>query len=561
MANSAAGGGDARQAKARLPAKLALPRLRYRLACLVYALPLYELSLRSTATRGSCPTVPDSWPGKAQLGQEIVKGRFLLGGQKVALKLDFRQSGLPEGALAELHGFSWLRHLRAYGGDAARRRARELVTAWIPQQRRWSRQVWAPEVIGDRIANLMGHYEFFAASGEVALRQSLLRSIARQAKHLSRCMPAGLTGSALIAVAKGLIVSGACLAEGRPYLDQGCQLLTKILPKQVLADGGHLERSPASQLRVLRDLLDIRAWLHLAEVETPPALVDAIQQMGPLLKLLQHPDGGLGLFNGAAEEEGLMVDLVLQRASGRPRQLLSGPQSGFQRLQAGRLSVLVDAGRPPGPGLDQLTQAGTLALEVTAGRQRLIVNCGAFANDAEWGPLLKGTAAHSTVTVEERNSSEVLIGGGLGRRPGQVTCRRDDRSGSQLLEMSHDGYVPLFGLEHHRRLALSEDGEALVGEDRLTGGGARLAYAVRFHLHPSVQATLIQGGSACLLRLPRGEGWRFRTQDMEIALEQSIYFGRVEDPRRSLQIVLSGETDEQGATALWWLQREAQPKR
>jgi len=44
-----------------------------------------------------------------------------------------------------------------------------------------------------------------------------------------------------------------------------------------------------------------------------------------------------------------MVELVLQQASGRPRQLLSGPQCGFQRLQVGRLAVLVDAGRPPGP--------------------------------------------------------------------------------------------------------------------------------------------------------------------------------------------------------------------
>lgn len=541
----------------RLPAKLALARSRYSLACLLYSLPFYELTLRSTATRGSCPTVPDSWPGIAQQGQEIVQGRFLLGGVRTNLKTEFNQIRLPPGALAELHSFAWLRHLRAYGGDAARRRARELVTAWIQQQRRWSRRVWEPELLAERIANLMGHYEFFAASGEVALRQSLLRSIARQAKHLSRCMPAGLSGSALVTAAKGLVVSGACLAEGRPYLEQGCTLLSKILPRQVLADGGYLERSPATQLRVLRDLLDIRAWLHLAEVETPPALIDAIQQMGPLLKLMQHPDGGLALFNGAAEEEGLMVDLVLQRASGRPRQLLSGPQSGFQRLQAGRLSVLADAGRPPGPGLDRIAQAGTLAIEVTAGRQRLIVNCGAFANDPEWGQLLKGTAAHSTVTLAERNSSEVLDGGGLGRRPRQVSCRRD----GQLLEMSHDGYVPLFGVEHHRRLALSEDGEALVGEDRLSGSSDGLTYAVRFHLHPSVQATLIQGGSACLLRLPRGEGWRFRTQDMEIALEQSIYFGRTEEPRRSLQIVLNGVLDPQGTTALWWLQRENQAKR
>ncbi len=544
-----------------LPIRLNLPRWRYELACLAYALPLYEQTLSRTASRGDCASVSDSWPGNGHRGQEIVKGRLSLGGVSVALKTEFPAKGLPEGALAELHGFAWLRHLRAYGGDAARRRARELVSAWLQQNRGWSRVAWAPPVLGERIANLMGHYEFFAASGEIALRQSLLRSVGRQAKHLSRCLPAGLTGFDLITSAKGLVVAGASLPEGRAYLDQACAILNKALPRQVMADGGHLERSPAIQLRVLRDLLDIRAWLLLAEIEPPVPLLDAIQQMGPLLKLLQHGDGGLALFNGASEEEGLMVDLVLQRAIGRPRQILSGPQSGFQRLQGGRLSVLADAGRPPAAGLDRMTHAGTLAIEVTAGRQRLIVNCGSFPNEPKWAPLLRGTAAHSTLILDEKNSAEILDAGGLGRRPQVVTCRRDERDGSQLLEMSHDGYKPLFGIVHHRRLALSEDGEALVGEDRLVGGRSGLAYSVRFHLHPSVQATLSQGGGACLLRMPRGEGWRFRTQDMEIALEQSIYFGRPEEPRRSLQIVLNGVTGAEGTTALWWLQREDRVKR
>lgn len=550
----AAGAGGQRQAP---PLRLRLHRIGYSLSCLLFALPLYEVSLGGTATRSAAATVPDSWPGNGQLGQEIVQGRLQLGGVGAALKTDFRLRSLSPAARAELHGFAWLRHLRAYGGDAARRRARELVTAWIAQQRAWSSEVWQPAVIGERIANLMGHYEFFAASGEIALRQSLLRSVARQARHLSRCLPAGLAGSALVRAVKGLVVAGASLREGRPYLAQATAILARSLPRQVRADGGHLERSPASQLAVLRDLLDIRAWLHLAEVQPPPALIDAIQQMGPLLKLLQHPDGGLALFNGATEDEGLMVDLVLQRASGRPRQLLSGPQSGFQRLQAGRLSVLVDAGRPPEPGYDEFAQAGTLSFEATAGRQRMIVNCGAFPGDPQWGPLLRGTAAHSTLTLGEHNSSQVVKRGGLGRRPQQVLCRREERDGSQYLDMSHDGYQPLFGVEHHRRLVLSEDGEALIGEDRLEGGRAGLRFALRFHLHPSVQATLNQAGSACLLRLPRGEGWRFRVQERAIALEQSIYFGRPEEPRRGLQIVLSGETEGQGATVVWWLQREA----
>ena len=39
--------------------------------------------------------------------------------------------------------------------------------------------------------------------------------------------------------------------------------------------------------------------------------------------------------------------------------------------------MVVDCGAPPGPGTDRLAHASTLSLELSVGRDRLIVNCGA----------------------------------------------------------------------------------------------------------------------------------------------------------------------------------------
>ena len=65
-------------------------------------------------------------------------------------------------------------------------------------------------------------------------------------------------------------------------------------------------------------------------------------------------------------------------------------------------------------------------------------------------------------------------------------------------------------------------------------------FALRFHLHPSVQASLQGEGEAVLLRLPSGQSWRFRAEGGEMALEESVYMGGSE-PRRTEQIVLSGD--------------------
>src|SRR3546814_19084616 len=88
--------------------------------------------------------------------------------------------------------------------------------------------------------------------------------------------------------------------------------------------------------------------------------------------------------------------------------------------------------------------------------------------------------------------------GGIGARRAAVACRRDEAGGSIWLETSHDGYLPVFGLTHHRRLFLSASGDDLRGEDRFTAetsGAARPGdVALRFHLHPDVQAMAAQDG-------------------------------------------------------------------
>ena len=105
-------------------------------------------------------------------------------------------------------------------------------------------------------------------------------------------------------------------------------------------------------MAVLRDLIDVRAALNADGLQVPEALHLAIDAMAPFLRLLQHGDGGLALFNDGSEEDGWRVDMVLQRAGGGKRPLMDAPQGGFQRLQAGRTILLIDAGEPPPPGYD-----------------------------------------------------------------------------------------------------------------------------------------------------------------------------------------------------------------
>jgi len=561
---------------AQLPRGLALARLGYDLKRPLFALPLYAYSLSAPPGTGLRVTPPDAWPGDAALGTEIVRGSFFLAGRRIEHPAPrWAPAGVRGPWLDELHGFAWLRDLRAVGGDAARRAARDLVADWLDTNARWNATAWAPLTTGRRLASWIGCYDFYAASAEIDFRHRLLAGIGRQAQHLDRVLPAGLAGADLIAALKGLILAGVCLPQGDAWLRHGLRLLCRELPRQVLADGGHVERSPVRHLAVLRDLVDLRATLarleslatepagggpgqrHGGAQVVPPELQAAVEGMAAAGRALLHGDGGLALFNGSAEADAWQVDLVLQRAGGRRRAARSVPESGFQRLRGGRVLLLVDAAGPPPRGLDAAAHAGTASFEMSVGRERLIVNCGARPEDPAWAGPARATAAHSTLVVADTNSSEVLPDG-LGRRARVIDWRREEVEGDLRLEVAHDGYVAGFGLVHRRRFDLSSDGSVLSGEDRLQPGHAGrdgIPFAVRFHLHPDVQASLVGGGRTVLLRLPKGGGWQFQAEGAQITLEPGIYLGQRPALRRNLQIVLSGMTEPRGAAVAWRLAR------
>ncbi|MFQ5954985.1 MAG: heparinase II/III family protein [Kiloniellales bacterium] len=552
----------------------ALRRLWHGALRLFFQTPLYRVTLIGPAPPELAAVPPDPWPGDAARGADILRREFAFAGKTVRCPeaMSWTPAGVPPAWLVDLHGFAWIGDLRAVAGDSARRRTRELVADWIERHRRWDPLVWRPDVLGRRLSNWLGQYEFFCASADDAFRARFFLGLARQARHLARVAAmADAEGDRLGAI-KGALYCAVCLPAsrwgggGEARLKASLRLLEQELDRCLLSDGGHAARSPSLQVRALRDLVDIRAALGAGGRAAPGTLQSAIDRMAPMVRFLRHGDGGLALFNDSCEEDGGLIDLVLAQADARGKAPARASHSGFERIRAGRTLILMDVGAPPPPGLDRHAHAGTLSLEMSVGKERLIVNCGAApAGHAAWRRAQRTTAAHSTLTLADTNAAELLDDDGLGRRPQVVHCQRDEVDGEVWLDASHDGYVPAFNLVHHRRIYLSDAGDDLRGEDGLVparpaaGDPARHPFVLRFHLHPQVQAAMVQDGSAALLRLPGGTGWRLRMSGGRMSLEEDTYLGTRGQMRRSQQVVIRGMTGDAngpGALIRWALQRE-----
>lgn len=507
----------------------------------------------------------DLWPGDAARGALLMREEFESFGTTHRLDCSPEAAsgwGPEAGPIAwraAAHGFAWLRDLRALGTDAARTRARDLAEDWLGRGAEED-LAQAPEVAAARVSAWLGHWDFLAATADDAFRKRLLIRLAQDARGVVSSLPAEAMHRGALVTLKGAIAAAVALEE-EAWMTRALRFLPGELERQFHPDGGHVERSPQQQLLALQDLIEIRNLLNGAGINPPGLLATVLERAGQALRLFRHGDGGLAQFNGTREEGAGLVDLVLTQGQARGRAPMLLEESGFHRLQAGRTLVIADAAAPPPArakdaasglprGADRHAHAGTLSFEMSVGRDRLIVNCGAAPGaPGEWRDALRATAAHSTLILAETNSSE-LKDEGLGRRPERVEQERHEANGAQWLEASHDGWRKPFGAVHRRRLYLAETGDDLRGEDiiEMAEPGARPpGFVLRFHLHPGVTASPQQDEQMVLLRLPSGQGWQLRAKGAVVSLEDSLYLGG--ELRRNRQVVLAAEP---GADTVQW---------
>jgi len=251
---------------------------------------------------------------------------------------------------------------------------------------------------------------------------------------------------------------------------------------------------------------------------------------------------------------------------GLTAQAATGPgQCAKPRWINGRTTVETE---PEMPSLNA-SQRVFYLFEMSAGAHRLIVNCGAGQGDDErWALALRATAAHSTLILGDASSGVILPPGAIRRAlgarliagPNGVKTRRSDNAQGTVIEARHEFYLPRFGVVHRRRLHLSPKGLVLTGSDHLTslrqrkGRRSALRFAVRFHIHPDVRVSLAQGGGSVILKLPSGEGWRFRCGGGALSIEESVYLGGG-TLRRCEQLVIGGDLRGEEADCAWMLEQ------
>ena len=496
---------------------------------------------------------------RADRGEPLLQGVWRYGGETLDVGPDGSPWSVasPSVAFAErLHAFDWIGDLCALGPEGLVR-ARKLLSGWIDEFGGWNGFSWRADIAAARLLALFYEGADLLEGGD---RERVFDTLSRQGRHVGAAGAALRDADAALQASIADCLAALAFAEDRARLPQALEGLKDAADEALLADGGHVRRSPLRLFERLSDLTALDEALLRGGVASPDWLAPLTAKMAGLARFLTGPDGRLIAAHGGGRPDADRWRAVLQEHD-PGGDFAYAVHSAYHRIVRGPLTLVVDAGGPPPRAQAMAAHASATAFWLYDGGFALIGPCGADADLPEpFREALRRTAAQCALTLDDASSGKFLRDGPRGGLvgPADVSARRFEHpDGSTHLEMQHAGWREEYALIARRRLELDAEGDVVSGEEALAAkigatasDAAPVPYALRFHLHPDVRVDAPERSRTIVLGSPSGLDWRFTVDHGDLSVEPSVWIdadGAVQDTR---QIVIAGQaaSDADGST-------------
>lgn len=441
---------------------------------------------------------------------EFAAGRITLLGASVHLGGNWRQLDQPQLWRFHLHYWDWAWHLRASLGPA------EFSTVIATHYRAWKTanpwgqgDAWAPYVVSLRLWTLCCLHQ--ALLSDESLAREVASDIEEQTMFLRWNCEYDVGGNHLLKNLKAL-VGGAIFLNDQALLRRAQNELDHQVGIQVLADGGHYERSPAYHAQVLGDLIDMEQLLLQAGLRPTLQLSDAIIRMRRWLHAMAGPQRSTPAFNdgpcvGADELDRLVVHPAA------PDRLSWLTESGYVIANPSeRVHLVMDVGDPCPDELPAHAHADCLSFTLALDGRPIIVDTGT----SEYGAgarraFERSTAAHNTIEVDGESQTEVWGAFRAASRARPRVLGVEAADGAIRVDAEHDGYRRLEGRPIHRR------------QLRVYPGGVNVLDTVRGSgNHRSTSHLVMAADGAAVVRL---DSRRVRIGSVEVSAMAEISVG------------------------------------
>jgi len=392
-----------------------------------------------------------------------------------------------------LHYFHYLISKETKGCNEAKI---DLVHRWISETSFGKGTAYMPYPTSLRIVNWVKWiWENNIQDAEIHL------SLWNQLRWLSDRPEYHVLGNHLFSNAKALIFGGLFFEgrEAKKWIRQAINILNKELDEQFQSDGSQFELSPMYHALAMEDLLDIynleptlSKFIDLSKIRTK--IEDGLSWLEDFTysneKYAHFNDSANGIAPTLSQLKDYAKRLGIEYAHPSEKTLWVHPDSGHVIFRDRNLHFIADVGKAGPDYLMAHAHADTLSFELSWKGKRLFVNSGTslYENSPE-RHRQRSTAAHTTVVINEQNSSEVWHSFRVARRAYPFCLDLSQEHPEHFhVTCSHDGYKRLKGKPIHRRDWTYESGHLTVKDTVM--GKFDIARA-RYHLHPDIHAKIV----------------------------------------------------------------------
>ncbi|MBV5327336.1 MAG: hypothetical protein JZU65_06815, partial [Chlorobium sp.] len=153
-----------------------------------------------------------------------------------------------------------------------------LIGDWVKSNPQGTTDAWEPFPVSLRIVNWIKF--FLLAEGVGKVEERWLQSLYLQALWLEKNIEYHLLANHYFKNGKALIFAGLFFsgADAECWLKKGLAIISKEIDEQILADGGHFERSPMYHAMILEDCLDLCNIMNGQDIAWVQSLRRRLQQ-------------------------------------------------------------------------------------------------------------------------------------------------------------------------------------------------------------------------------------------------------------------------------------------
>ena len=412
-----------------------------------------------------------------------------------------------------LYNLHYFDDLNSFGSQSRHVLQKYWVDKWIDENPAASKgNGWESYTLSLRVVNWTKAF----LSGLVT-DEKTLNSLAQQADFLSQDLEKHLLGNHYFVNLKALMFAG-CFFQGKEadkWLAIALKGYESELKEQVLNDGGSFELTPMYHAIMLTDLLDLSNLFKAYPSRVPADVIELTKQtiikMFGWLHIMSHGDDKVSFFNdsafGIAPENSVLREYA-SKLGFAANELVTPTDSlivhnmqntGYVSVKTAEMSLIADLA-PVGPSyIPGHAHADSLSFELSLGKSRVFVNSGTSLYGISIERLRqRGTSAHNTVEINNKNSSQVWSGFRVAKRAdiGNRLVGKVTSSNTVQFSAAHNGYKKQ-GMKciHHRtwNVSLFACDIKDVIQDKFDSAVGYL------HLHPEIEI-VINSDNGCTLK-------------------------------------------------------------